>query len=83
MIHVKYVNHRRIAMGKHFTFIIDRFEEDWAVLEYEGKTFDVPRALLPDNAKEGDMLRISLDIDLEETLKRKEAIKKLEDELFE
>lgn len=70
-------------MGKNFIFIIDRFEEDWAVLEYESKTYNVPRALLPEDAKEGDVLRISLEIDREETLKRKKAIKKLEDELFE
>lgn len=70
-------------MGKHFTFIIDRFEEDWAVLEYDDETYNVPRALLPDNAKEGDVLRISLEIDQEETEKRREAIRKLEDELFE
>jgi hypothetical protein len=72
-------------MGKHFTFIIDRFEEDWAVLEYESesKTYNVPRALLPDNAKEGDVLRISLEIDQQETDKRRETIRKLEDELFE
>ncbi len=72
-------------MEKHFTFIIDRFEEDWAVLEYDDETYkyNVPRALLPDNAKEGDVLRISLEIDQEEAEKRKEAIRKLEDELFE
>ncbi len=70
-------------MEKHFTFIIDRFEEDWAVLEYDDETYNVPRALLPDNAKEGDVLKISLEIDQEETEKRKEAIRKLEDELFE
>lgn len=70
-------------MEKHFTFIIDRFEEDWAVLEYDDETYNFPRALLPDNAKEGDVLKISLEIDQEETEKRKEAIRKLEDELFE
>jgi hypothetical protein len=70
-------------MGKHFTFIIDRFEEDWAVLEYESKIFNVPRILIPDNAKEGDVLRSSLEIDKNEMRKRKEVIRKLEDELFE
>ncbi len=28
--------------------VIDRFEGDMAVIEYNGKTFDLPRSLLPE-----------------------------------
>ena len=39
-------------------YIIDRFEEDLAVLEGENKEMlNVPRGFLPDDAKEGDCLR--------------------------
>lgn len=38
-------------------YIIDRFEGEYAVLEEEsGSHTDVPRALLPENAAEGDLL---------------------------
>lgn len=39
--------------------IIDRFEGDFAVVEYkEGRTFNLPRSLLPPGAKEGDVLQL-------------------------
>jgi len=40
--------------------VIDRIESDSAVLEVVGKTVDVPVALLPENAKEGDVLKFVL-----------------------
>lgn len=41
---------------------IDRFEGNFAVVEKEDKTFcDFPISLLPDGAKEGSALVISLD----------------------
>ena len=72
-----------ILMKRNTIVIIDRFEEDWAVLEYEGIVFNVPRALLPDDAKEGDVINIILEINRQETHKKREIIRKLEDELFE
>lgn len=43
-------------------FIIDRFEGDFAVVELDNKQIiDVPKILLPENAKEGDILNISID----------------------
>ncbi|GAW92763.1 DUF3006 domain-containing protein [Calderihabitans maritimus] len=63
--------------------VIDRFEGDMAVIEYNGKTFDLPRSLLPEEAKEGDVLKMSIEIDKEETEKRRKKIEKLMDELFE
>lgn len=44
--------------------IIDRFEGDWAVLEVEGqRMWQVPREFLPEQAKEGDCLSFSFQIE--------------------
>lgn len=60
--------------------IIDRFENDIAVVEIDvGKTINVPKELFP-NALEGDVFNIILD--KRETEKRKENIKNLIDDLF-
>ncbi|HHW46319.1 MAG TPA: DUF3006 domain-containing protein [Clostridiales bacterium] len=37
-------------------YIIDRFEGEFAVCEYEGSMVDIPRRLIPENAKEGSVL---------------------------
>jgi hypothetical protein len=62
--------------------IIDRFEGDYAVIEYGRTTFNLPRSLLPREAKEGDILTFDIHIDKEETKMRSQYIKKLADELF-
>lgn len=42
--------------------IIDRFEGDFAVIELPNKQMiDCPKVLLPDNAKEGNILNITVD----------------------
>lgn len=42
-------------------FIIDRFEGDYAVVELENKDMiDIPRTILPVDAKEGDIINISI-----------------------
>ncbi len=64
-------------------FIIDRFEGDWAVIEFEGTTFNLPRVLLSSTAKEGDVVKISLTVDKKATAERRKKIEKLMDELFE
>ena len=64
------------------TIIIDRFEGDLAIIEYEGKTFNLPRALLPKETKEGDILRLSIEIDHAATADRRRKVKSLEDRLF-
>lgn len=62
--------------------IIDRFEDNHAVVELEDKsTVDMPRVLLPKEAKEGDIIEISIDI--EETKTRRERIEKLMNDLWE
>ena len=61
--------------------IIDRFEGDFAVCETEELGFiDIPKAALPDEAREGDVIAIS--IDKSETDKREEKIKGLMNSLF-
>ena len=42
--------------------ILDRFEGNIAVVELEdGSIIDCPKALLPDNAKEGSIINITVD----------------------
>lgn len=55
--------------------IIDRFEGEFALLELEDREIiDIPKRLLPEGAKEGDIIKII--IDEEETQKRKEQIQR-------
>ena len=62
---------------------IDRFEGEWAVIEWEkGLTFNFPRALLPPGAKDGDVVLFSAAIDRPETVRREIRIRRLEDDLF-
>lgn len=63
--------------------IIDCFEGNWAVIEYERETFNIPRSLLPRSAKEGDVIRISISVDDKATSGRRNRVEKLMDELFE
>ena len=64
--------------------IIDRFEGDFAVVEYKERcTFNLPRSLLPTGAKEGDVLTLTMTIDDENTASRKRRIETLMEELFE
>lgn len=61
-------------------FIIDRFEEDFAVCELEnGKILNLPKELFP-AAEEGDVINIS--VDAAETEKRKENADKRLHSLF-
>lgn len=62
--------------------IIDRFEGDWAVLEWRGTTFKLPRRLLPENAREGDVLTVSFARDADATVARRQRVRRLEDDLF-
>lgn len=64
-------------------FIIDRFEGDTVILEYEARIYTLPKRALPDDAKEGDVVHIEITIGQEQTKARRDKIKKLEDELFE
>lgn len=37
-------------------YIIDRFEGDYAVCEYEGQMVDIPKKSIPNQAREGSVL---------------------------
>jgi len=66
--------------------IIDRFEGKYAILESQDKNpmiFNFPSHLLPQEAKEGTVLNINIDIDREETKRRKDKIQNLLNKLKE
>lgn len=55
-------------------FVIDRFEDQLVVVEsVEGEIINIPKAIVPSGAREGDLLIIS--IDKEETGEREIRIK--------
>lgn len=57
-------------------YTIDRFEGEFAVVELsEGRFANIPRVALPGEAKEGDVLDVS--IDETETNQRRNNIEKL------
>lgn len=64
-------------------FIIDRFEEEWAVISNDGQTFNIPRQILPREVGEGDVIKISIEVDRTATKERTSSVKKLIDELFQ
>lgn len=71
---------------KNLKGIIDRFEEDFAVVELEDETMkNIPKDLLPLEVKEGSVLIIDGDniyIDEEKTEERKRKADKLLEDLF-
>ncbi len=62
------------------SFIIDRFEGEFAVVEAIGKTYNIPKDLLPSDAKEGSVIEIS--VNEAETDKRFKEAKSLLKSLF-
>ena len=64
------------------TAVIDRFEGSWAVVEYDGATFNFPKAFLPRDAREGDVLKFSVIVNSAGTTARRKSVKKIENELF-
>lgn len=63
--------------------IIDRFEGDWAVIEYKQRTFNLPKLLLPPEAREGDVINLHITIDSAKTAKLKANIQQQMNNLFE
>jgi hypothetical protein len=62
--------------------IVDRLEGEWAVIEWEGGTFNLPREFLPAGVHEGDVLTISLERDEESTAQRQRAAQRELDDLL-
>lgn len=61
--------------------IVDRIEDNYMVIELEdGRFIDISKDLIPD-IKEGDV--IDININHEETLKRKKEITQVMNDLFE
>lgn len=63
--------------------VIDRIEEDLAVLELEGKHEVLwPLKLLPKGAKPGNILDINISLNLKAEQEQKEEVKKLQNKLL-
>ncbi|MBU8690662.1 DUF3006 domain-containing protein [Priestia megaterium] len=66
--------------------IIDRFEEEFAVVEIEGKTKDYPKDIFPREIQVGDVVYITgdkVEIDRRETKKLAKEIEDLMNEVWE
>ena len=64
-------------------YIIDRFEGDFAVIEFgDRQTFNLPRILMP-TAKEGDVISIIVAVDDNATKSRQEKIKGMMNNFFD
>jgi len=55
--------------------VIDRFEGDYAVIEYGDTTFNFPADLLPENAEEGDVINFTAAVDDDKTAQRQLEVK--------
>lgn len=66
--------------------IIDRFEGDYAVVEFEGRQMkDIPKKQVALEAKEGDVIVLvdgKYQVDQEETQRRKAEIAKLTEDMW-
>lgn len=63
--------------------IVDRFEGDYAVVEYYEQVLKLPKVFLPVEVHEGDVLDVIIMLDVNETNKVKAEIKKLVDDVWE
>lgn len=63
--------------------VIDRFEGEYAVVLFgdEEIKVDIPKKLLPSDAKEGTWLNVSFEVDISGTKKQEEKIQNLLDKL--
>ena len=62
-------------------FVIDRFEGDFAIVELsDGRITQIPRIVVPPNAKEGDIILLIVEVD--ETANRKASIEREMESLF-
>ncbi|MEL7655500.1 MAG: DUF3006 domain-containing protein [Bacillota bacterium] len=62
-------------------FVIDRFEGEFAVVELsDGNITQIPRVVIPTEAKEGDIILLIIEVD--ETANRKASIERKMESLF-
>ncbi|MBS3995415.1 MAG: DUF3006 domain-containing protein [Alkaliphilus sp.] len=64
-------------------FIIDRIEGQVVVIEWEMGTFQLPSTLLPQGAKEGDSLKLNIELDKKNTNVRWEELEEKAKRLWE
>ncbi len=64
-------------------FIIDRFEGEYALIEYKRRIFHIPKMLVPKGVKPGDVINILITVDQEATARRKQSIEQLAGQVFE
>ncbi|MFZ5649932.1 MAG: DUF3006 domain-containing protein [Bacillota bacterium] len=43
--------------------VIDRFEGEYALIEYKKRIFHIPKSLIPKGAREGDAIKIQITVD--------------------
>ncbi|MGI6119227.1 MAG: DUF3006 domain-containing protein [Desulfosporosinus sp.] len=63
--------------------IIDRFEGEWAVIECDDTIFNIPRFLLPLDAKESDVISISISVDQTTTKERRQKGEEMMKDFFD
>ncbi len=69
-------------MSEDHLCIVDRFEGNFAVIEFKDETFSIPKELLSPEIKEGDVIELKIIVNKEITDKRKKRIKDLHNKLF-
>lgn len=62
--------------------IIDRFEGEYVVIEYNKEVFNLPKKILPSEVKEGDVININIVINTKKTEELKKKIEKVTDSLW-
>ena len=61
---------------------VDRFEGDFAVLSVESRSLDIPKKIIPEGTKEGDIIYIAITNDKEETKSQEELARNLLNEVL-
>jgi len=70
--------------GTDMEAIIDRFENEMAVLEFEdGRLIPFPKSALPTDAHEGDVLNLHFQINSERTQARRAKIQKMMEDVWQ
>ena len=62
--------------------VIDRFEGEYALIEFKRRIFHVPKVLVPKGAKPGDVINLHISVDREATDERKKHIDQLAKGVF-
>ena len=61
---------------------VDRFEGDFAVLSVESRSLDIPKKIIPEGTKEGNIIYIAITNDKEETKSQEELARNLLNEVL-